>query len=107
VFADLLILPILHIYAKYYGRRMAFFLFVTFYVTMAAAGLLVELLFDAIGIERTARNAKVMEASVTWNYTTFLNIVFLGLAAVLLGRSFGRGGGGRMLTRMNEPMHHH
>ena len=45
IFADLIILPILNIYRKYYGRRMAAFLLVTFYATMAAAGLIVDLIF--------------------------------------------------------------
>ena len=47
IFADLIILPILNIYRKYYGRRMAAFLLVTFYATMAAAGLIVDLIFKA------------------------------------------------------------
>jgi uncharacterized membrane protein YraQ (UPF0718 family) len=104
IFADLLILPILHIYKKYYGWKMAGFLLVTFYVTMVAAGLIVEFVFQGIGIERTARNANVMEASVTWNYTTVLNIVFLSLAAVLVWRYFRYGGGWKMLKMMDEPM---
>ena len=59
IFADLIILPILNIYRKYYGRRMAAFLLVTFYATMAAAGLIVDLLFKAVGIEPTgARHAQ-------------------------------------------------
>jgi uncharacterized membrane protein YraQ (UPF0718 family) len=111
VFADLLILPILDIYRRYYGKRMAVFIFVTFYAAMAAAGLVVEFLFQGLGIERTARNAKVMTASVTWNYTTWLNIVFLLVAASLMWRYFRRGGGMAMLKMMNTPMdehaHHH
>jgi uncharacterized membrane protein YraQ (UPF0718 family) len=106
IFADLIILPILHIYKKYYGRRMAGFLLVTFYVTMVAAGLIVEFVFQGLGIEHNARNAKVMEASVAWNYTTVLNIIFLSLAAVLVGRYFRVGGGLKMLKMMNAPMEH-
>src|SRR6059036_1515999 len=56
IFADLLILPILDIYRRYYGWKMAGFIFVTFYTTMAAAGLVVEFLFRGLGIERTARD---------------------------------------------------
>src|SRR6478752_43972 len=93
IFADLIILPILDIYRKYYGWTMAAFLFVTFYVTMAAAGLVVEFLFQGLGLVPTERNAKVVEAHVTWNYTTVLNIVFLSLAVVLVWRYFQRGGG--------------
>jgi uncharacterized membrane protein YraQ (UPF0718 family) len=104
IFADLLILPILDIYRRYYGWRMAGFLLVTFYATMVAAGLAVEFLFQALGIERHARNAKVELASVSWNYTTYLNIVFLALAATLVWRYFRRGGGWAMLRMMDEPM---
>ena len=60
IFADLIILPILNIYRKYYGRRMAAFLLVTFYTTMAAAGLIVDLIFKVLGLEPTGpRHAKV------------------------------------------------
>jgi uncharacterized membrane protein YraQ (UPF0718 family) len=106
IFADLIIAPILNIYRKYYGWRMAGFLLAAFYATMVAAGLIVEFLFQGVGIERSARNAKVIEASVTWNYNTYLNIVFLALAAVLVWRYFRRGGGLAMLRMMNRPMEH-
>jgi uncharacterized protein len=104
IFADLIILPILDIYRKYYGWKMAGFLLATFYTTMVAAGLVVELLFQVLGLQRTARDAKVEMASVSWNYTTFLNIVFLLLAAALVWRYFRRGGGWAMLRMMNKPM---
>jgi uncharacterized membrane protein YraQ (UPF0718 family) len=104
VFADLLIVPILDIYRRYYGRRMAAFIFVTFYAAMASAGLAVELLFEGLGIVPKDRNAKVMTTSVTWNYTTALNIVFLLVAGALVWRYFRRGGGWSMLKMMNMPM---
>jgi uncharacterized membrane protein YraQ (UPF0718 family) len=108
IFADLIILPILNIYRKYYGRRMAAFLLVTFYATMAAAGLIVDLFFNVVGLEPTgARHANVTNAGVSWNYTTVLNIVFLVLAAVLVARYFRKGGGLAMLRMMNEPMGAH
>ncbi len=114
IFADLLILPILDIYRRYYGWKMAGFIFATFYATMATAGLVVEFLFRGLGLEPTARNAKVVMAHVSWNYSTYLNIVFLVLGALLIWRYFRRGGGWPMLKMMNEPMgddhhepHHH
>ncbi len=106
IFADLIVLPILDIYRKYYGWRMAGFLLATFYATMVAAGLIVEFLFQALDLIPTERNAQVIEASVTWNYTTILNIIFLALAAVLLWR-FVRTGGLPMLRMMNKPMAEH
>ena len=99
IFADLIVLPILNIYRKYYGGRMSLFLLVTFYVAMAAAGLIVELVFRLFGLVPDERNAKVVEASIQLNYTTVLNIVFLALAAVLVWR-FMRTGGPGMLKEM-------
>ena len=100
IFADLLILPILDIYRRYYGWRMAGFIVATFYVTMVAAGLVVEFVFQGIGLQPTVRNAKVVTAHVSWNYSTYLNIVFLAVAGVLTWRYFRRGGGWAMLKMM-------
>jgi uncharacterized membrane protein YraQ (UPF0718 family) len=102
IFADLIVLPILDIYRRYYGWRMAGFLLATFYAAMVAAGLVVELLFGGLGLVPEQRAAKVVEASVTWNYTTALNLVFLVLAAVLVVR-FLRTGGPAMLKMMSGP----
>jgi uncharacterized protein len=106
IFADLIVLPILDIYRKYYGWRMAAFLLGSFYATMVAAGLIVEFLFQGLGLTRHERNAKVVEASVHWNYTTVLNLVFLALAGALVWR-FVRTGGLPMLREMNEPVEGH
>jgi hypothetical protein len=105
IFADLIVLPILDIYRRYYGWRMASFLLASFYAAMVAAGLVVELLFGAVGLVPDERAAKVVEASVTWNYTTILNFVFLTLAAVLVVR-FLRTGGPAMLKMMGGPPAH-
>ena len=102
IFADLIVLPILNIYRKYYGLRMTLFLLVTFYATMVIAGLAVDLSFDLLGLIPSERNAKVVEASVTLNYTTILNIAFLLLAIALLYRFF-RTGGIEMLRMMDRP----
>jgi uncharacterized protein len=104
IFADLIILPILDIYRRYYGWKMAGFLLATFYLTMVAAGLIVEFVFQGLGLVPHERRAKVVEASVTFNYTSVLNIIFLGVAAALIWRYFRHGGGIRMLKMMNKPM---
>jgi uncharacterized protein len=69
---------------------------------MAAAAFVVEVVFGALGLIPQARNARVVEAGFNWNYTTWLNIVFLGLAGLLLWR-FARTGGPEMLRMMNSP----
>ena len=100
IFADLIVLPILNIYRKYYGLRMTAFLAVTFYVAMVGAAYVVEAIFGALGLVPTQRNALVVEASVTLSYTTVLNVIFLALAAVLVWR-FRRTGGPEMLAMMD------
>ncbi|KAA2261576.1 permease [Solihabitans fulvus] len=111
IFADLLILPILNIYRKYYGTRMALVLLGTFYAAMVGAGYLVELIFGVSGLIPTQRSAMVMTEGISWNYTTWLNIAFLVLAAVLLVR-FLRTGGREMMRMMggspdHQPAEHH
>jgi hypothetical protein len=99
IFADLIILPILVIYRKYYGTRMMLVLLGTFYATMVIAGYIVEFLFGGLGLIPAERAARVAEEGIRWNYTTVLNIVFLLLAAALLVRFF-RSGGRSMLKMM-------
>src|ERR671939_883537 len=82
IFADLIILPILDIYRKYYGWKVMGYILVTFYITMAAAGYVVEFLFAALGIIPQDRNVVAITEGIQWNYTTVLNIIFLLLAAV-------------------------
>ncbi|HLM94843.1 MAG TPA: hypothetical protein VK283_00930, partial [Acidimicrobiales bacterium] len=111
IFADLIIVPILAIYRKYYGTRMMLFMLGSFYVTMAAAGYVVQLVFGVSGLVPTARHAKVAEMAVRWNYTTILNIVFLVVAIGLIIR-FLQTGGRPMLHMMggkppDGPAHEH
>ena len=104
IFADLIILPILDIYRKYYGWKVMGYILLTFYVTMAAAGYIVEFLFEAIGIIPENRNAVTITEGIQWNYTTILNVIFLVLAAILVIR-FIRTGGIPMLRMMNTSEH--
>ncbi|HZE31139.1 MAG TPA: permease [Actinoallomurus sp.] len=109
IFGDLIILPIINIYRKYYGMRMALFVTGTFYAAMVIAGYLVELIFGAAGLVPAQRHAEVMEERIMWNYTTWLNLAFLLIAGVLLIR-FVRTGGVPMLKMMggspeNEDAH--
>jgi uncharacterized membrane protein YraQ (UPF0718 family) len=99
IFADLIILPILNIYRRYYGTRMAVFLAGTFYATAALAGYAVELLFGATGMIPDRAGAHLPDEGITWNYTTWLNVAFLALAAALVVR-FVRTGGTAMLAMM-------
>src|SRR5215472_3484248 len=105
IFADLIILPILNIYRKYYGLRMTGFLFATFYVAMTTAALMVDLILSGLALIPLERTARVVEASITWNYATWLNLAFLILAGLLIWR-FLKTGGPAMLRMMNRPADH-
>ncbi len=105
IFADLIVFPILRIYKKYYGIKMAAFLFGAFYAAMALAGYLVEGIFAILQLTPHVRNAKVLEASITFNYTTVLNIIFLAIAGALVYR-FLKTGGSMMLKMMNKKEAH-
>jgi uncharacterized protein len=99
IFADLLILPILNIYRKYYGLKMTAVITGVFYTAMVAAGYAVELIFGLTGLTPHSASAQMPDAGITWNYTTWLNIVFLILASLLTLRFF-RTGGRQMLAMM-------
>jgi uncharacterized protein len=102
IFGDLIILPILNIYRKYYSARVAAYLFAVSYATMVVAGLAIGALFDVLGWVPTDRNVAAFSTSVAWDATTFLNIAVLVLIALLLVR-FMRTGGIGMLRMMDMP----
>ncbi len=99
IFADLLILPILNIYRKYYGVRMTLVITAAFYAAMVAAGYLVELVFGGLGLVPDHSSARVGVTAVGWDYTTWLNLAALLLVAILAVR-FVRTGGLMMLKMM-------
>jgi uncharacterized protein len=99
IFADLLILPIVNIYRKYYGARMALLIVAVFYAAMVLAGYAVELIFGGLGLVPGRESARVAVTGVTWNYTTWLNVACLLFAGILVAR-FLRTGGPAMLRMM-------
>jgi uncharacterized membrane protein YraQ (UPF0718 family) len=106
VFADLIIIPILNIYRKYYGRRVALYLLGVSYAAMALAGLLIGLLFKLLGIVPAHHAVIALQTGPTLNYTSVLNVIFLGVMALLAWRFF-RTGGLEMLRMMNAPADQH
>jgi YHS domain-containing protein/uncharacterized membrane protein YraQ (UPF0718 family) len=92
IFADLIILPIINIYRKYYGGRMSLYLLAVSYAAMALAGFLVGGAFQLLGLAPTNHHVTVFETQPTWNYTTVLDIAFLVLMAVMAWRFVTTGG---------------
>lgn len=93
IYADLIIIPMILVYRRYYGGRLALWIAGIFYVAMVAAGILVELLFKCLGWtpERRAMGELQHLRFFEMNYTFWLNIAFFiaGAALVWLARSGG------------------
>ncbi len=92
--------PIIVIYRKYYGWKAALRITGIFYAAMVLAGYTVELLFTPLHLIPTNRHLTIVTTSISWNYTTWLNIVFLAIAAFLL-IVFTRTGSWPMLRMMS------
>ena len=99
IYADLLVLPIINIYRKYYGWKVAGLIAAIFYVAMVLAALLIEFLFQLLGLIPAQRSAQIVETSISFNYTTVLNIIVLAIAGFQLVRFF-KTGGPKMLAHM-------
>lgn len=101
IFADLIVLPILSIYRKYYGWKVMALILGSFYLSMAAAALATEFLFQALGLIPHQRAAKIAEEAIRLDYTTGLNLVFLLIGGLMVWRFFVSGGP-QMMKKMNE-----
>ena len=84
IYADLVIIPLILIYRKYYGAKAALYITAVLFVSMVSAGIIVDLLFAALGLIPNVRPpSAIAEATFQWNYTTWLDF-----AAILLCGSF-------------------
>ena len=97
IFADLIAIPLLLIYRRYYGWRLMLRMLAIFWFVMSLAGLITEGIFRAVGLVPTTRPTQIVTDHFQWNYTTFLNIIFLGIFGFLywMYRNRERLGGGR------------
>jgi len=77
LYADLIVLPLLDVYRRYYGLKMATYIGVVFFITMVAAGIAMQFIFGAFGaIPHANPNARAMLMTFTLNYTFWLNLAF-------------------------------
>ena len=93
IYADLLIVPILLVYRKYYGDRMAVLISGIMFGSIVLAALLVSAIFGVAGLIPSDRPdvESITERGIAWNYTTVLNIVFFALGAALWALTVRRG----------------
>ena len=96
IFGDLITLPLLLIYRKYYGPQLALRMWLGLWLVMSVSGLLVELIFSQIGLIPAVRQTATAQASFAWDSTTWLNLVAIAalLGASWLARHKERFGGG-------------
>ncbi|MFN2452274.1 MAG: permease [Candidatus Dormibacteria bacterium] len=115
IFADLITLPLLAIYRRYYGTRLTVWILASFWLVMSVAGLLVEGLFSLLHLVPSTRPTQIAPTSFALNYTMVLNVLFIAAFAVLywLHRNRERLGGssgyardvvcGMQVERSNAP----
>jgi uncharacterized protein len=92
IFADLIVLPIILAYGKYYGWKFALRITALMFVTMVAAALAIDLLFGAVGlIPDTRPTREDIFGSVELDYKLALNVVGLVVFAALFYLTVRRG----------------
>jgi uncharacterized membrane protein YraQ (UPF0718 family) len=93
LFADLIVLPIVAIYRKYYGWSFALRITALMFVTMVLAALAIDLVFGGLGlIPHGARPSRAdIFGSIQVDYKLVLNVIALGIFAALFWVTIRRG----------------
>ena len=93
LFADLIVIPILLIYRKYYGRRFAVRITVLMFVTMVIAALIVDGIFSALGLSPAGPRPTRSDifSQVQLNYKLALNVLGLAIFAGMFWLTARRG----------------
>jgi uncharacterized protein len=93
IYADLLIIPLVLIYRRYYGGRVTVVIVGLMFGAIVASALAVDGIFSALGLVPTTRPSidSIASRGISWNYTTVLNIVFTLVAAALVWLTMRRG----------------
>jgi uncharacterized membrane protein YraQ (UPF0718 family) len=86
IYADLIIIPLIVIYVKYYGTRAAAKITLILYASMVVAGIIVDLLFSALGLipQGPRPESAISHALITWNYTSWFDLSALVVGGFLL-----------------------
>jgi uncharacterized protein len=92
IFADLIVVPIVLIYRKYYGGAYAMRIVALMFVTMVLAAVLVDLMFSGLGLIPSTRPTRAdIFSSVGIDYKLFTNILGAGVFAALFCLTMRRG----------------
>ncbi len=86
IFADLIVIPIVLAYGKFYGWEFAIRIVALMFVTMVLAALIVDVLFGLAGLIPTSRPSRSdIFGSVQLDYKLWLNLLGLAVFAALMG----------------------
>jgi uncharacterized membrane protein YraQ (UPF0718 family) len=84
LYADLIVLPLLDVYRKYYGVRMMLYIFGVFFATMVVSAIAMDLAFSALHmVPKPNPNIRRDLTMFSFNYTFWLNLVFGALGLYL------------------------
>lgn len=110
IYGDLIVAPLIVIYAKYYGWRPALYITGIMFVSMVVAGIAVDLLFTALHLVPTGPRppSAAAMAHFAWNYDTYLDIFAIAVAGFLaLTHMSNKRGGGATPEQTPRAEHHH
>jgi uncharacterized protein len=93
IYADLIIIPLVLIYRKFYGWKVTWRIVAIMFVCMVLAALAVEGIFSAVDLVPTHRPSidSITNRGITWNYTTALNIIAFVVFGLLFALTMRRG----------------
>jgi len=109
LFADLIVLPIVAIYRKYYGSAFAIRIVALMFVTMVLAALAVDGVFSLLGwIPSGPRPTRAdVFGSVQVDYKLFLNVIAVAVFGALMGLTVRRRASARSAAHAGHPAHDH
>jgi uncharacterized membrane protein YraQ (UPF0718 family) len=106
IYADLIVIPIIMVYAKYYGLKPALYITGVLFISMVVSGIVVDLLFTLLNLAPTGPRppSAISSSSFSWNYDTYLDIAAIAIAGFLAIAHFGKR---PQRDPMMHAMHHH
>jgi uncharacterized membrane protein YraQ (UPF0718 family) len=103
IYADLIVLPLIRVYSKYYGWRTAIYITLVMFTSMVLSGFVIDLIFSALHLSPTGARpiSPIMEAKFAWNYTTWLDMAAIAVGIFLIWTHL------RPLPQDSAGMQHH
>jgi uncharacterized membrane protein YraQ (UPF0718 family) len=93
IYADLIVIPLILIYRKYYAGKAAAYITLVLFCSMVISGVIVDLLFNALGLipKGPRPPSAIQTAQFQWYYTTWLNLAALSVVGWFAYLRFRKG----------------